>query len=317
MLSTKTVIPMEATTLESPADGLPLAVAWMVPDQPPKGIVQIAHGMAEHKERYEAFMTFLVQHGYVAVIHDHRGHGASVRYPEDVGYFYTEDSQVIVEDLYAVSEMIRARYPDLSLTLFAHSMGTLVARNYLKVHDGVLDRLILCGPPTRNPAVGMAIRMARQSIKRKGARYRNLKLNALAFGSANRRFGGTGNWLSSDPKTVEDYRKDPLCGYVFTNNGFLNLFQLLQEAYRSSGWEVTKPDLPIFLIAGEEDPVIQSERKFRALKNFLCRRGYRQVSARLYGKQRHELLLETRREQVYRDILRFLEDPTRRNRSRK
>lgn len=317
MQSAKTVIPMETMTLESPADGLPLAVAWMVPDETPKGIVQLSHGMAEHKERYEEFMTFLARHGYVAVIHDHRGHGASVRYPEDVGYFYTEDIQVIVEDLCAVSEMIRARYPGLPLSLFAHSMGTLVARNYLKNHDGALDRLILCGPPTRNPAVGMAIRMTRQSIKRKGARYRNLKLNAMAFGGANRRFGGNGNWLSSDPKTVEAYHKDPLCGYVFTNNGFLNLFQLLQEAYRTGGWEVTKPDLPIFLIAGEEDPVIQSKRKFRALKNFLRRRGYRQVSARLYGKQRHELLQETRREQVFRDVLRFLEDPARRKRSHK
>ena len=133
--------------LPSPVDGLSLAVEKMEPAGGIRGIVQISHGMAEHKERYEDFMTFLAENGYLCVIHDHRGHGGSVRRPEDLGYFYTEDPAALAEDLYAVTAMIRAKHPQVPLYLFSHSMGTLVARSYLKRHDRALSGLVLCGKP--------------------------------------------------------------------------------------------------------------------------------------------------------------------------
>ena len=307
MTDTRTTIPAEIQTIPSMADGLPLSVEIIAPDTAPHGVVQISHGMAEHKERYEDFMTFLAQHGYAAVIHDHRGHGKSVRDPADLGYFYTEDIGAVTEDLYTVSAMIKARYPGLPLYLFSHSMGTLVARNYLKDHDAAIEKLVLCGPPTRNPAVGLAILLARLSTKRSGARYRNHFLNRLAFGAASKRFADPNGWLCSDADTVRQYQQDPLCGYVFSNNGFLNLFQLLKGAYQPHGWRVTNPDLPIFLIAGAEDPVIQTKQKFEDLHRFLGQRGYRHLSAKLYESMRHELLNETGREQVYQDVLRFFD----------
>lgn len=76
--------------LTSKQDGLKLHVLLMEPEGEPKGIVQIVHGMAEHKERYEPFMEMLCKHGYISVIHDHRGHGKSIRKEEDLGYFYDE-----------------------------------------------------------------------------------------------------------------------------------------------------------------------------------------------------------------------------------
>lgn len=90
-----------------------------------KGIVQISHGMAEHKERYEPFMEYLAGHGYLSVIHDHRGHGGSVNNRQELGYFYTEDSQAMVEDLYQITKWIKKEYPDKPIYLFSHSMGTL------------------------------------------------------------------------------------------------------------------------------------------------------------------------------------------------
>ena len=126
--------------LISEFDGLRLDVEEVVPDRI-RGIVQISHGMAEHKERYEEFMKFLAEHDYMAVIHDHRGHGNSVNDLVELGYFYTEDIQGIIEDLHQITRWIKEQYPGLPIYLFSHSMGTLVARNYIKKYDDEIKKL--------------------------------------------------------------------------------------------------------------------------------------------------------------------------------
>lgn len=302
-----TKITRKTLRLPSPVDGLSLAVEKMEPAGGIRGIVQISHGMAEHKERYEDFMTFLAENGYLCVIHDHRGHGGSVRRPEDLGYFYTEDPAALAEDLYAVTAMIRAEHPQVPLYLFSHSMGTLVARSYLKRHDRALSGLVLCGPPTRNPLVGLALALAGLTRGKALAARRGRLLNRLTFGGAYRRFGGENQWLSSDPEQVARYQRDPLCGFIFTNNGMLNLYRLQQAAFDPADWQVANPGLPVLLMAGSDDPVIGSEARFFELKDFLNRLGYRQVDAKLYPGLRHELLNERDRSAVYRDVLQFLQ----------
>ena len=84
----------------SDCDGLPLSLCMALPDdEQPVALVQLAHGMAEHKERYLPFMEYLAQHGYASVINDHRGHGASVRSEKDLGYFYEGGADALVKDL--------------------------------------------------------------------------------------------------------------------------------------------------------------------------------------------------------------------------
>ena len=99
-------------TIQSEKDGLVLDAAMFVPEGTIKGIFQISHGMAEHKERYFAYMEFLASQGYVAVIHDHRGHGKSVKTEEDLGYFYDNRAEYIVED---VHQIIAVAVPPLSV----------------------------------------------------------------------------------------------------------------------------------------------------------------------------------------------------------
>lgn len=137
---------MKTQSIISSFDGLTLSLAISEPEVSPKAIIQFSHGMAEHKERYYPFMEYLCQNGYICVIHDHRGHGCSVKSEKDYGYFYTEDISAIVEDLHEVSQEITAQYPGLPLYLFSHSMGTLVARNYLKKYDNLVSKVVLCGP---------------------------------------------------------------------------------------------------------------------------------------------------------------------------
>ena len=111
-------------------DGLSLEILC-VESENPKGIVQISHGMAENKERYLPFMEFLSEHGYTAVMHDHRGHGKSVRKQEDLGYFYNGKEKAIVEDLHQITLWIKEEYPNLPVYLLGHSMN-FSCQNYIK-----------------------------------------------------------------------------------------------------------------------------------------------------------------------------------------
>ena len=166
---------------------------------------------------------------------------------------------------------------------------------------------MLCGPPTRNPLVGLALGLAGLTRGKALEARRGRLLNRLTFGGAYRRFGGENQWLSSDPEQVARYQRDPLCGFIFTNNGMLNLYRLQQAAFDPAGWQVANPELPVLLMAGSDDPVIGSETRFFELKDFLNRLGYRQVDTKLYPGLRHELLNERDRSAVYRDVLQFLQ----------
>lgn len=298
---------MELSRLTSVRDGLSLEVAWLAPAGEPRGIVQFSHGMAEHKERYFPFMEYLSAHGYVTVIHDHRGHGASVKDKDDLGYFYTERPADIAEDLYQVNRWVHGRYPDLPILLFSHSMGTLVARVFLESHDDAVTKAVLCGPPTENKLAPVGIALAKLNACFFGMNHRSAFLNRLTFGTYPKKNESQNAWVCSNPDVLEAYEADELCGYVFTDNGFLNLYRLMREAFRKSAWQVKNPSLPLLLIAGEEDPVIGNRKKFDALVAFLRARGYTDVGSRLYSGLRHELLNEIGKEKIWEDVLGFLD----------
>lgn len=297
---------MKIEKIKSQKDGLELEIAIFEPSEKPKAIVQISHGMAEHKERYYPFMEFLAKNGFVCVIHDHRGHGESVKKKEDYGYFYTENIDYIVDDLHQVTLFAKEEFQSLPVFLFSHSMGTLVSRNYLKKFDGEIEKLVLCGPPTENKLTKFAIFLAKLSKFFGKDNKPNKFLNKLTFGSYNRNLMIENEWICSNVETVEKYNDDEKCGFVFTTNGFINLFKLMEGAFNKKGWEVQNPNLKIFVIAGENDPVIQNKKKFESLVKFLEERGYGNVSSKLYPSMRHEILNEKNNQIVYNDVLEFL-----------
>ena len=289
--------------ITSKQDGLKLEIAIMECENP-KGIVQFSHGMAEHKERYFDFMQYLNERGYICVIHDHRGHGSSVKSKNDYGYFYTENVDYIVDDLFQVTEYVCEKYPGLEVTLFSHSMGTLVARCYLKKYDAYIGRLILCCPPTENSAAGLGLVLAKIIKPFYKEKKGNGLLNKMAFAG----YEAENRWLSKNSENVDQYESDELCGFLFTTNGFINLFQLMIKAFDKKGWNVTDENLPIFMIAGQEDPVIQGKDKLDDLRKFLVSVGYKNVSSKLYPTLKHEILNEKENQMIYEDIYKFIND---------
>lgn len=274
-----------------------------------RAVVQFAHGMQEHKERYEPFMEFLAEHGIASIIHDHRGHGKSIRKKKDLGYFYDKTGRGIVEDARQVQIIAVSNYPNVPLILFGHSMGSLVARIFLKKYDRALSGLIVCGAPAKNPIAPFGYYLARLSGAVGGEKKENTffgKLIAKHFADG---LEGTHplRWLSRNEENVLAYEGDEGCGFAFSNNGFVNLFALMRDTYTTDGWEMGNPQLPILFIAGEEDPVTGGRKKWLMAQNFLRGRGYEKVEGKLYPRMRHEILNETDSNLVYDDVLAFIE----------
>lgn len=295
----------EIHKLQSNCDGLELEVMTVVPDVNPQAILVINHGMCEHKERYLWFMKKMTESGYACVIADMRGHGASVSNEADLGYFNGTDTKGVVLDLHQVVYFAKEMFPGLPTVLFGHSMGSLVVRAYMKAHDFDLAAVILCGAPCNNAAAKLAHGLTRIMSVAPGSHHRSNLLYQLALGSYDKAFRKErkqNGWLSVDQEVCDLYDADPLCGFPFTVDGYRTLTGLISEVYEKKGWEVTDPQLPILLIGGGSDPVIGGAKGFRHTVHFLRSRGYENVRGKLYTGYRHEILNDSCREQVVRDI---------------
>ena len=293
--------------LISEYDGLELSVKYVIPEGKVKGIVQISHGMTEHKERYEDFMSFLASNGYAAVTHDHRGHGASVNDGSDLGYFYTDDISAIRDDLHQVTLFIKGLFPDAPLWLFGHSMGSLVARCYLKKYDAELSGLILCGPPTRNPAAPLALLLARLSSLILGPDHRSRLIDHLAFSLFNKGYDVRNSWLSSDEENVRHYNEDPLCGFLCSSQFYADLIEGSFTANSRKLASRIRKDIPMLIVSGDQDPVGGYGRGVEKVYRMYRKAGLENVSMQLFSNDRHELLNETDRDDVMRTISAFMQ----------
>lgn len=300
-------------TLQSKYDNLALSCAEYTAEggtqTNAKGVVQIVHGMCEYKERYEGFIDYLTQNGYIVFAHDHRGHGGSVTANENLGYFGDKKGEAIVDDAALVTDEIRRLYPGLSVTLFGHSMGSLVVRAYIQKYEEKIDKLIVCGSPSKNSLAGFGLMLNGVISACRGEKYRSRLMANASTGGGDDKFPGEGKnaWLTRDKTVVEKYNADEKCNFVFSCNGFSNLLHLVKNAYKKKKYPAKHSDLPIFFMAGADDPVIGSEKKWLAAQQFLRDVGYKNVTGKSYPKMRHEILNELGKEEVYADALAFIE----------
>lgn len=294
---------IEQTKLRSGHDGLELGVTTVIPDEPPVALVQFVHGMSEHRARYLPVMTFLAANGCACVIHDHRGHGDSIREPGDLGYFYADGGRGMVRDAHQVTLWFRAQFPGVPLTLVGHSMGSLVARDYAPRYGRDIDAMVLSGSPGKNPAVGLGLVLTDiLTVLHRSRRAHSLLMDALITGMFSRRFRKEGRfaWLSANPANHAAYEADPLCGFGFTLNGYRALLHLMRAAYDTR--LSIRRNLPVHFMSGEDDPCAPDRKGFEAAVENIRQRGCTNVTAKLYPGLRHEIFNENAPE-VFQDLL--------------
>lgn len=294
----------EFFTLKSNQDGLDLSMMMVRPDGEVRGLVQLAHGMSEHKERYAPFMNALAQHGYLCMMNDHRGHGASVRSREDLGYFYANGDEALVEDLHQITLWMRGKWPGKKLFLFGHSMGSLAVRAYCEKYDNDIDSLVVCGSPGMNAAAGAGLFLIRILSLLRGERHRSALMQNMTIGAFARKFPDPDHpcaWVSANMDNVVAYENDPLCRFVFTLNGNHALLRLMQRAYGLKG-ERGKANLPVYFYSGADDACAPDEKGFRNAVENMKKAGYKNVQGRMFPGLRHEILLEKNREEIFEII---------------
>lgn len=273
-----------------------------------KGIIQIVHGMAEHTDRYLDVAKYLCGQGYFVIMHDHAGHGRSVKSDEDDGYFADKDGWLcLVDDVYEVSKIAKKAVPDKKLIIWGHSMGSFITRKYIAKYKDSAAAAVICGTSGANPGAAAGILIANLIASVKGNRYKSKMINNIAFGSYNKRFNGnTGfEWLSANEDNVTKYIADPKCGFLFTAVGYRDLFSVLKAVSSPEWYSQVPADLPIYLISGQDDPVGNYGKGVTEVFNKLKESGHTNVKMKLYPGLRHEIHNEKTNAEVYADIAAF------------
>ena len=278
-----------------------------------RGIVQIAHGVAEYGARYEAFAQFLCDQGFVVVANDHLGHGQSLIDDRPMVYLGDENGwEHVVDDMETLRERTVAVFPGKPYFIFGHSMGSFLARTHLIRYPGRLTGCVLCGTGHMSGLITAGGRFVADSeIRKLGRTAYSQKADTLAFGAYNKRFAPnrtTFDWLSVNEANVDAYIADPLCGGKTTLGLFRDMMDGLGLICRQDNMNKMDKSLPVFFIAGDQDPVGDMgkgvERAFACFK----KAGMKDVSIKLYHGLRHEILNEKTCQYVYRDVLSWLEE---------
>ena len=286
------------------------AIKW-IPENEVKGILQVAHGMLEHIDRYDNFANFMASNGIVVAGNDHLGHGSSVLSEEDRGFFSQVDgNKTVIEDIRVLSEILKEEYRDLPFFILGHSMGSFLLRQYISIYND-LDGALIVGTGFQPYAlVKSGLLICKVMATFKGWRYRSKFVNQLAIGGNNKHFEPSktkSDWLTRDEQIVDDYIKDKRIDFIFTLNAFYYMFKGMLYLYHKDYMNKVPKNLPIILLSGGQDPVGNFGKDVRKLYDAYKIR-VTDVTINLYNDDRHEILNELDKENVYEDILNWIYD---------
>lgn len=288
------------------------AVEW-VPEGEIRAVLQICHGMTEHILRYDEFASYLSERGIYVVGHDHLGHGKSVQNEEYYGYFHeTEGNAYVIGDIHKLRWWTQRRCAEVPYFMLGHSMGSFLLRQYLIKYSEGLSGAVIMGTGYHSSAELTAGQiLCRVIASFRGWKYRSRLVNAIGFGGFNRRFfpyETEKDWLTTDRKKRDEYIDDPYCGFIFTVNGYYHMFSGMKTLEKKEIAGKIEKKLPIFFVSGADDPVGGFGKGVKKVYKRYKDAGIADVELRLYRDDRHEILNETDRAQVYEDIYFWLEE---------
>lgn len=279
-----------------------------IPEEKPKGIFQVVHGMTEYLERYDRFMSDIADVGFVVVAHDHLGHGKTANGKDELGFISHKNGyKLLVEDVKKVADTVKEQFTDCPHILFGHSMGSFVVRLYASYYPEELGKLIIMG--TGAKAVGTDVGIALTSLLASvyGEKHISNFVYALSFGSYLKGFEGNSpyRWLSKDTETIEKYKKDAYCNFRFTVSAMKDLMKLNKYSNSEECFKKTSSNLPILILSGSEDPVGDHSKGVKHVKSDFDKYG-KTSFLKLYDGGRHEILNDETYNAVLKDVFDFI-----------
>ena len=287
-------------------------IEWK-PDKEVKAVLQLCHGMVEYIGRYDEFAQFLCDKGYYVVGNDHLGHGKSVQAKSEYGFFNEKYGNVcVLGDIHTLRQRTAKKYPDVPYFMLGHSMGSSLLRQYIEMYGNGLAGVVLMGAVEDHSKAALLFgkRLCRIMAAFRGWHYRSKLVDDLAIGGYNKKFKPArtqADWITSDYERLEKYATDPLCTFRFTVNAYYNMFLGMINMQRKESVYMIPKGLPVLFVSGAEDPVGGFGKGVRKIYEKYQAAGIQDVTLRLYLGDRHEILNETDRQQVYEDLLEWLE----------
>lgn len=291
---------------------------WLPENGKPAAVLQLVHGMVEYIERYEPFAEYLTKQGFAVTGHDHIGHGRSVENESQWGIMRGKHpSDYMVEDMYQNYRMVRETYPNLPHFILGHSMGSYMLRKFLSVKAADLadcSGAIIMGTGSES---NLKIVMGKAVLSIMAAlhswEYKSEFVAGLMYGASYKDFDTTGkepekSWLTRDVKIVKSYYHDPACSYLFSLSGFKALLETTSFDNRQENISRMRRELPVIFVSGDRDPVGGLGKGVQKAYRQFVSAGISDVSVKLYRDDRHEILNELDRQQVYEDLYRWMKE---------
>ena len=298
-------------TLPSTAPGRTLHAFYCEPDGPVRAVVQLSHGMVEFIDRYKPLAESLAARGIAVTGNDHLGHGGSIRTKADYGYFAQPDgNRALLDDLHRMTEFAKQRWPGVPYFLLGHSMGSFYARQYLCEWGSELEGAIILGTGFQPKAlVQLAKGVCRVQAALFGWQHRSKLVERLSFAGYNNGLEGrtTHDWLNRDAAEVDKYLADERCTFTFTVNAYYSMFSGILRLHDPAFVAQVPKDLPLLFLAGDADPVGERGKGVERAVQSLRDAGVRNIEVKFYPGARHELLVETNRQEVFADIAGWIE----------
>ncbi|MGN1136431.1 MAG: alpha/beta fold hydrolase [Oscillospiraceae bacterium] len=280
-----------------------------------KGVVQIVHGMCEYIERYEDFADFLCKNGYIVCGNDNLGHGASVASDEDYGFFAEKDGwKFLCKDVVTLTRMMQEKYSAFPYFLLGHSMGSLIARTVIAKYSEYYDGVLILGTASVHIVSDAGLALTESTAKLKGPRYRSKVYDRMLFGVSNAKIEDPKtdyDWISRDRAIVDKYAEDPRCTFIFTVRGLYDLIMLNKYVTAKSWADKVADYLPVFIASGSDDPVGRYGKAPEEVFRRLTEAGQSDAELHIYPEMRHEILNEIGKQEVYDDILSWINEHNR------
>lgn len=286
------------------------AVEWL-PDEQPKAILQIAHGVTEYILRYEEFAKFFVEKGIAVVGNDHLGHGKSIAEATESMYFGPEGSwDWVVEDVKTCMDLTKNKHPNIPYYLLGFSLGSFVARTFLINYQEKINGAIIVGTgQTPNFQIALAKFMVNIEGKKVGEDHTSPIIKKLTFETYNKRFAPNRtkyDWLCASENSIDEYIKDPMIGGDMSVGLFREMLYGMSYTAKQDNINKIDKDLPILFLSGDKDPVGEQGKGVIRAYNCFEKACIKNLNIKLYLGLRHDILREDCRQDIFEDIYNFI-----------